>query len=49
MLIWALLSFGTIASEMTGSGTYMEVMVRLTPGETKVSPEAHSMPNRAPM
>ena len=37
------------ASEMTGSGTNMDVMVRLTPGATKVSPEAQSIPNRAPM
>jgi hypothetical protein len=34
---------------MTGLGTYMEVMVRLKPGVTKVSPEAQSMPKRAPM
>ena len=49
MLTSALLSFGMIASEMTGLGTYMEVMVRLSPGAMKVSPEAQSMPKRAPM
>ena len=49
MLICALLSLGVMASEITGSGTNMEVMVRLMPGEMKVSPEEHSMPKSAPM
>ncbi|OQC73092.1 MAG: hypothetical protein BWX45_00691 [Deltaproteobacteria bacterium ADurb.Bin002] len=49
MAICALLSFGTIASEMTGLGTYIEVMVILIPGDTNVSPDEHSIPKRAPM
>ncbi len=49
MAICDLLSLGTMASEMTGFGTYIEVIVMLRPGETNVSPEAHSMPNSAPM
>jgi hypothetical protein len=34
---------------MTGSGTLMEVMARLTLPSVKVSPLAHSMPNSATM
>ena len=49
MFICDLLSLGAIASEMTGSGTNIEVMVKFKPGETKVSPEEHSIPKRAPI
>jgi hypothetical protein len=49
MDICDLLSFGTMASEITGLGTYMEVMVILIPGDTNVSPEEHSIPNKAPI
>jgi hypothetical protein len=49
MLTSALWSLGVIASEMTGFGTYIEVMVRLRPGAVNVSPEAQSIPKSAPM
>jgi hypothetical protein len=48
-LVSDLLSLGKMASDMTGSGTYMEVMVKRIPGATKLSPEAQSIPNNAPM
>ena len=49
MLISDLLSFGDMANEITGSGIYMEVMVRLIPRAANVSPEAQSIPNKAPI
>ena len=49
ILIWDLLSFGNMARDITGFGTNMEVMVRLSFGDVKVSPEAQSMPKSAPM
>jgi hypothetical protein len=44
-----LVVLGTIASEITGSGTNMDDMARFVPGDANVSPEAHSTPKRAPM
>jgi hypothetical protein len=49
MLIWLLLSLGTMAKEMTGLGTNIEVIERFRPGALKVSPEAQSTPKRAPI
>ena len=49
MLSWALLSTGLIESEITGSGTCMELMAIWTDSSVKVSPEAQSMPNIATM
>ena len=49
MLISLLLSIGLIDSEMTGSGTCIEVIATLTVPSVKVSPELHSMPNMATM
>ena len=49
MLSWALESTGLTDSEITGSGTYIEVMASRGPSPTKVSPEWQSMPNRPTM
>ena len=48
-LVCAALSCGSTASEMTASGTCMDVIVTLMRPSVKVSPEAHSTPNRATM
>ena len=49
MFVWALLSFGVTVSEMTGSGTCIDVIATLSVPSVKVSPELQSMPNIATM
>ncbi len=49
ILSCALESTGATDSEMTGSGTNMEVMASRGPLPTKVSPELQSMPKRPTM
>ena len=49
MLSWALESTGWTESEITGSGTYIEVMLILGPSPTKVSPVWQSIPKRPTM
>ena len=44
-----LLSLVMMAADITGWGTNMEIIVTFVPGEVKVSPEEHSIPNSAPM
>src|SRR6266540_2224764 len=49
MLVSLFESTGLMESEITGSGTCIEVMLSLTLPSVNVSPELHSMPNIATM
>ena len=49
MLSWALESTGLTDSEITGSGTNIEVIASRGPSETKVSPVRQSMPKSPTM
>ena len=48
-LAWAFCSLGLIVSEMTGSGTCIEVIATSSVPSVNVSPEVQSMPNIATM
>ena len=48
-LSWAFCSFTETESEITGSGTCIELMATSMVPSVKVSPDAHSMPNSATM